>query len=210
MSYILDALKKSQQEREAQTQQGEPLWRQSQEPASNLMPLVWLLALVVGLLVVLYLWVGASAPTRPEAEMAAVESVSPLKENKELNINKLESIDEIKSNLNSAVPSSVAVAKPPEPAVAENVSPEKVQRRTLPPLSALKRIPALQISSHIYSALPEKRSVTMNNRVWQEGESIVEGVVIDEITPNGLQLSVDGWPLSISRQQGWQPIEAGY
>ena len=62
------------------------------------------------------------------------------------------------------------------------------------------------INSHIYSPLADKRSVTINNRAWREGEPLAEGIVLQEITPQGIVLDVDGWPLPVNRQQGWQPV----
>lgn len=105
------------------------------------------------------------------------------------------------------VPESVQVSAP-EPEAATNKKPS-VEVRSLPPLNSLRKVPALMITSHIYSSMPDKRSVTMNNRLWREGEPISAGVTLQEITPQGILLDVDGWPLQVNRQQGWQPIPTG-
>ena len=75
-----------------------------------------------------------------------------------------------------------------------------------PPYHVLKRIPTLEITGHVFSSIPEKRSVTMNGRVWREGQPIRENIHIDQITPQGLILEVDGWPLVVGRSQGWQEL----
>ena len=99
------------------------------------------------------------------------------------------------------------------PKVPEEASkkPGEVKRaeRELPPLSSLSAVPDLIISGHIYSSVPEKRSISMNGRDWQEGDPINARVFIEEITPKGLRLNVDGWPLNINRSQGWQAIGIG-
>lgn len=82
-----------------------------------------------------------------------------------------------------------------------------VQQRTLPPLSSLRKVPDLIISSHVYSQdSPESRSVSMNGRTWYEGELIVPGVFLESITAKGIELSVDGYSLPVSRKSGWQGI----
>lgn len=82
-----------------------------------------------------------------------------------------------------------------------------VQQRTLPPLSSLRKVPDLIISSHVYSRdSPESRSVSMNGRSWYEGELIVPGVFLESITAKGIELSVDGYSLPVSRKSGWQGI----
>jgi len=54
--------------------------------------------------------------------------------------------------------------------------------------------------------VPAKRTVTMNGRAWQEGEQVVEGVLLKEITRDGILLDVSGWPVVIGRTRGWKAI----
>ena len=89
-----------------------------------------------------------------------------------------------------------------EPIISKGV----VEERKLPPLTSLRKIPVLVINSHIYSGLASKRSVTINNKSQREGDYLTSEILLKEITPKGIVIEVDGWPLSISRQQGWQPI----
>jgi len=70
----------------------------------------------------------------------------------------------------------------------------------------LERIPDLNITGHTFSSVPAKRTVTMNDRVWREGEQVVEGVVLQEITRDGILLDVSGWPVVIGRTRGWKAI----
>ncbi len=90
--------------------------------------------------------------------------------------------------------------------IADQTPPPKVQRRTLPPLTALSKIPDLIITGHIYSQNTSQRSVSMNGRNWYEGEMIVPDVVLDQITETGILLDVDGFPFPIHRSSGWQSI----
>lgn len=74
------------------------------------------------------------------------------------------------------------------------------------PFEALERIPDLNITGHMFSSVPAKRTVTMNDRVWREGEHVVDGVVLQEITRDGILLDVSGWPVVIGRTRGWKAI----
>jgi general secretion pathway protein B len=73
-----------------------------------------------------------------------------------------------------------------------------------PPLQALQSIPTLTITGHTYSSVPDKRSVVMNDRLWREGEPIRDGVILKEITRDGITLDVQGWPVVVGRSHGWQ------
>lgn len=73
-----------------------------------------------------------------------------------------------------------------------------------PPLQALKSIPTLTITGHTYSSVPDKRSVVMNDRLWREGEPIRDGIILKEITRDGITLDVQGWPVVVGRSHGWQ------
>ncbi len=75
------------------------------------------------------------------------------------------------------------------------------------PFEALERIPDLVITAHKYSTVPENRSVSMNGRTWHEGDSVVDGVILKEITRDGLALDVAGWPVVVGRSRGWKAIK---
>lgn len=81
-----------------------------------------------------------------------------------------------------------------------------IEQRVLPPLSALRKLPDIIISSHIYSADPVHRSIQMNGRGWSEGDRISSSVILQEITPEGILVDVDGYPFHINRNNGWQAL----
>ncbi|MCY0966435.1 general secretion pathway protein GspB [Parathalassolituus penaei] len=90
-----------------------------------------------------------------------------------------------------------------EPSVAGAAA---VETRTLPPLSALVKLPDLIISSHIYSPEPASRQLSMNGRNWHEGDWITREVQLQEITPEGIVVVVDGYPFHVNSQNGWQAL----
>lgn len=218
MSYILDALKKSEQQR-AGNQPAAAAVHVPLSPAparSALLPVGWGLMILVGLLLLVGWWLASpGVPVNPMAEQPLTQPAVPepvtMAPAPIMTTTRLPetlvpvSVTPAEVTAAPAPAASVAaVPQPPEPQAETGVP--RVQTRRLPPLESLRRIPALMINSHIYSPLADKRSVTINNRAWREGEPLAEGIVLQEITPQGIVLDVDGWPLPVNRQQGWQPV----
>ena len=54
------------------------------------------------------------------------------------------------------------------------------------PLSVRKELPAMTISVHAYSGNPAARMVSIDNRMLREGESLVPGLKLEQITPDGM------------------------
>ncbi len=214
MSYILEALKKSEQQRADVPAATAP---QPLLPVAEAAPQVWLPVLVAFMCVpvagaliwyVLQLETVATPAVKPAAVVAQVsESTASVIVRPEPAVlpAQIETPAEAAEVLTATFPPPLSADSdlntPSAPVVAA-----PVETRTLPPLSALRRIPALMINSHIYSPLPDKRSVTINNRPWREGEPLADGIILQEITPQGILLNVDGWTLPVNRQQGWTPV----
>jgi general secretion pathway protein B len=53
-------------------------------------------------------------------------------------------------------------------------------------------IPDLRLDLHVYAANPAERFVFLNMRKLREGESLPEGVRVEQITPTGVDLSYQG------------------
>lgn len=99
------------------------------------------------------------------------------------------------------------VNKTDGPAVKAAVSTASAVTDSKAPFDALESIPTLTITGHTYSSVREKRQVVMNNIVWREGDSVVVGVTLQEITQDGIILDVSGWPVVIGRSKGWKAIK---
>ena len=216
MSYILDALKKSEQQR-AGNQPAAAVVHVPLSPTptrSALLPVGWGLMTLVGLLLLGGWWLASpGVPVNPMAEQPLTRPAVPepvtMAPAPVMTTTRLpETLVPVSVTpaAETAAPAASVMAEPQpaEPQAEPGVA--RVQTRRLPPLESLRRIPALMINSHIYSPLADKRSVTINNRAWREGEPLAEGIVLQEITPQGIVLDVDGWPLPVNRQQGWQPV----
>jgi general secretion pathway protein B len=255
MSYILDALKKSeQQKRERDGASGvdmTPLMMTAAPVAEapRLPWLVWAMAVaLIGLMasVAVLLWLPAEKPepaapvVEPSVVAAPVHTVNPVVVSPEAV--KPAAVQPEAAKTDVAKPEaaprlitpSVPKTPPPEPVAARAKIPELekvaeaegvaevensdeaervgetsrpgVERRLLPPLTSLRKIPDLIITSHIYSADASTRSVSMNGRNWHEGSWIAPGVTLDKITETGILLDVEGFPFPVHRQNGWQSI----
>ncbi|MCD8521537.1 MAG: general secretion pathway protein GspB [Saccharospirillaceae bacterium] len=236
MSYILDALKKSELQRQQQlntasgAESEAPVALAGQAESSSVITVIALLLVVLVLLAVLlyrlWPWQGAE----PDAAVTAVvmSASDESSAGRDQVQQRVPADTSPKEHVAEFVPEPVRVveaAVPIKPAAAPAIaaadieapvdavtrhSAEPARRpdnsRTLPPLEALRRVPPLMITSHIYSPVAAKRTVSMNNREWNEGDLVAPGVVLAEITPDGIVLEVDGWPLHIGRSKGWQAI----
>jgi general secretion pathway protein B len=61
------------------------------------------------------------------------------------------------------------------------------------PLSVQQDIPKLSILFHLYSGNPKDRLVGINNRTLREGDSVEPGLVLEQIIPDGMILNYKGY-----------------
>lgn len=236
MSYILDALKKSEQERSglAAEHQANTSWLVASETkkAASLIP-----GLVMGIIISATLvFVGwYLLPEREEprpvstknnevtalkAEIGNRKNVSQPEARPEaqIGISALEKNGKPES-VNGTAQEKKSLSSSPDGASEQNsagANNERVDRseptvrraeRVLPPLNVLRTVPDLIITGHIYSSVATKRSVSMNGRDWNEGDYITDTIRLKEITENGIVVDVDGWDLPVRRNRGWQAIQ---
>jgi general secretion pathway protein B len=99
-------------------------------------------------------------------------------------------------------PAPVAVEPEPtpaeEPARKVQAPPAPLPARKIPPsLSDLpaaqqQAIPEHRLTVHVYSATPEQRFAIINSRKMREGDRSREGLLLEEITPDGVTLEFRG------------------
>jgi general secretion pathway protein B len=217
MSYILDALKKSDQQRQrgvtptlltAQTMTTEPE-RPRLLPAGVLAALLIATGIVIG-------WLRPWQPVPPIAvpETGTMKPAAP------------PPVQPSPSVAEAMAPSASAVAKQPgavpadpaqRPALPQAVpltpgesampdqdkatqprpsdaaqEKEAVAMHELPP-SIQREIPAIVISFHIYSSLPGERRVMINGEMARQGDFLTPGLSIEQITPDGVILGYKGY-----------------
>lgn len=223
MSYILDALKKSQEERELvrmlRTTGAAPGF--SFAGRRRLWPaIIAFLALVIGgFLIMRYL--GPSTPVTPNAlsdpsmpampapagatAQTAVAASAPAAREAASK----PPVEDLAAQTRvarltpvAAQPQPVMSPKPPSPqGVAVNEAEEQgaVLFLRQMPEDFRRRLPALAVNIHLYSANPIENLVYINDRQYRRGEEVTPGVRLEEIVPEGVVLSYEGKRFKVPR-----------
>ncbi len=84
----------------------------------------------------------------------------------------------------------------PAPPVQPEVTPPangRVLKRVDLPASVAASLPEFKISLHYYIAEPQSRVVWINDRTLREGESLSEGLKVEQINEGGVVMNYRGW-----------------
>jgi general secretion pathway protein B len=197
MSYILEALKKSEKERK---KEGVPDLQadHSLPPAhkSEREPFVvkWLARGVVFLLLgggVWFWWSGQNRTLPQLAQELEVFSPSPAPLSLETSQVSIplnpgpDSADELQENpVHSSQEINLEI---PESQPLKEDNPETVLPRLEElPAELRKKIPELSFVGHVYADDPEKRLIMINNRIVREGDQVSNGLSLQQITRDGV------------------------
>ncbi len=216
MSFILDALRKSEERRQSAglATNGSRILSFPAGPRSgSSFPWAWLLLLLLPAALLIGWWLGRTPPantpaTVPQTSQETVALAVP---------------DQPAAQESSAPPKA---ATAPQAAAPEQISPQQlVAPIPAPPDTATaaskpapqrqigvakpagetliidyselsvatrKRLPKLEMSLHFYSPDPARRIVRLNGQLLHEGESLQEGPRVRQITATAVILSADG------------------
>jgi general secretion pathway protein B len=64
-------------------------------------------------------------------------------------------------------------------------------------------LPAMTFSFHVYSADPRNRTIIINNQRMREGDPVSNGVVLERITEDGVILAMDHHRIHVNVLTGW-------
>jgi len=211
MSYILNALQKSEQSRQ-QTQQDlstnftnsptiEKKWYQ--------LTIVWVLLLINLLLVGIFLWKNTvTTQLNPvKTEFKANNSIEPTKKN--LTAISAVVADRkkllIKKNIETKIPikiqqkpKPVVISSPAAIPITSDIATPPIPKRNYPPLlnelelSFRNQVPHLQINAFAYAEIPAQRFVIINMVKYRGGEEIAIGMILQAILPNSLKVEYRG------------------
>ncbi|HET7570178.1 MAG TPA: general secretion pathway protein GspB [Gammaproteobacteria bacterium] len=198
MSLLLDALKRSEQERE-QTLEGRlshagpaPGLAHARTPWAVIVAL--LLCVNVGLIAV---WFNASRRTLPARSTAPVLAAPAVPH-------------QVRSLAREAALGATAPAAATTPAPAHESAPTQTAAASTaavkpsvagpddaPPLETLPQsvqhqLPELQMEIHVYAPDPAKRFVMINMHRYVEGDTLADGPKVVSITPDGVVLRYRG------------------
>ena len=209
MSYILAALKKSELEREQlivssdaiPVSTGPDLGSPSKK--SSLFSGRFIVYLLMGLaLVLVVLYLSSKYTASPAPIMTELFIQKSL--NSELG--SVPVVDEQVSSIQVSV-AKVMKAKAREESVSDQeymIEDKSVVLRIEQASElTLAKIPNISITSHIYSSQAKRRSIVVNDERLVEGDFVATQVQVQEITPQGMVLNVNGSLLAVSRSRGW-------
>ena len=221
MSFILDALRKSEIERQRQSGPSMaefPIAREDRRMPIALIAIVVLLAVNVGVLLFFLLrdksapaaaatQVAVAAPasmtsapppgaTAPALAPATPETISPLEAQAAGSDDYSESTPPIygtqQSTLPPDAPDPTLLPEPAAPAHPGVVYGQAPTAEDASAVTAATGLPELTVDLHIYSENPAKRAVFINGRRYGQGDRIAEGPVVEQITREGAMLSYRG------------------
>lgn len=214
MSFILDALKKSETERQ---QQGPSDF--ANVPSSSDSPgaprWLWALGLLlaVNLVVLVVVLMRDDAPqTEPPPQAARVEPGPASGPSFSEQLREARERESAARTATATSPAASAAAPAPEP-VIETSPAAPVQSRpqpaytvaALPTADELQANGQLQMAElhldiHVYSEKPEERFVFINMVKHREKSRLAEGPVVQEITPEGVILNYSGTLFLLPRE----------
>jgi general secretion pathway protein B len=204
MSLILDALKKSERERQRDKTPGlqsihQPLPRRETPSRKHW----WLITVVVVLNAgVLGYWrfqqstASKSAPTTAIETLASNPSVAAgQKEGAPLNAALPPS--PIASEFTQITPTQMSANKP------QGDTSLRIDEVGELPDDIRNNLPAMTFSFHVYSTNAQQRTIIINNKRMREGDEISAGLQLQEITEDGVILLTAGRRVHIGVLSGW-------
>jgi general secretion pathway protein B len=209
MSYILDALKKSEQERgrgtapSVQTMHSSSLNYHSSK--TQLWPYILLAAVLVNLAALLYfIMAKPEAGTSVDNQQRIMEPEPVAMHAAEPDIrqpvtaaarNRLDSETIIYKpvSMPGAMQDTVAETPIVSAGMTRYQQPQGLvlEREELPP-DVQQHIPLMEFSAHVYSTNPMQRSIVINGRFMEEGDRLTSGLQLDEITADGAIFNFQG------------------
>jgi len=198
MSFILDALRKSETDRQQQGSAefaGVPTSNSREKPPRWLWVLGLLLAINVIVLLGLLLRPDVQPAVSPAAQPAQTTQADPA-ENKDF----ASQVAAARQNA-PAREESRPTAQPSTPAVSQVpaaiVPQAAVNSNALPTIHELLAngtiaLPELHVDVHVYSEVSEDRFVFINMNKHMEGSRLAEGPLVSEITRDGVVLDQNG------------------
>ncbi len=204
VSLILEALKKSEQQRQREKAPSLQSIHQpvAVEPKQTVQPWWWLAVLVVICnLAFLGYWIWRQQQSvAPVASVATTSSTAD--ESKEKVDSPAQSVTASKSVETQPEFTRIAPhAQPVQPETADKSL--RVEEVSELPDNVRNNLPAMTFSFHVYSESPEQRTIIINDRRMREGDQISAGLQLQSITSDGVILLFEQHRIHISVLTEW-------
>jgi len=211
MSYILDALKKSEQERghgsapSVQTLHSSSLNYHSNK--TQLWPYFLLAAIGINLAALFYFIISKTDVEATAQEQKNIQPQQAITETKPVisGMDKnVQAAAHTSDQANSIVYKPVSMPETGRKTVMANTQTAVVETRQQQhtrntvlemdelPFDVLQQIPVLEYSAHVYSSNPLQRSIVINGRFMEEGDRLAGDLFLNEITPDGAIFDFQG------------------
>jgi hypothetical protein len=192
MSYILQALKKTEAENDPDVRASLAIDRNTQQRQRIIQGFV-IAALVINAGVLLWLFYPNEAPiSAPPVIVATVREPAPI------------ALAASAAPASSAARASVTLPATPAPGVVEDASSTFTPLLELDALPAAvrNRFPPLDFSTHVYADDPSLRAVVVNGQRLTQGEAMGE-LQLSEITEDGVIVRFESYLIGISVLDSW-------
>ncbi|MAI42019.1 MAG: general secretion pathway protein GspB [Candidatus Azotimanducaceae bacterium] len=174
MSYILDALKKTEQaERNRQIPTLDTVQSISKESHNTWWPFWLAITFMIGTGIILQI---------DKLQHENAKNVNPLSEEAKFKPDIRESIVSIPLDKINHLPIPLSAL----------------------PSNLKNQIPKMKFSSHIFSSDSSLRSVTINNQIYQEEDMLTDELYLQEISEDGIIVRYQGYLVQISFLDEWQ------
>lgn len=239
MSYILDALKKSEQERGRGNAPGVQTVHSASinyhNEKKSYWPYILITAVILNLIALIYFIVDKEKTTR-ESSLVATDVSIERNHAAGLEITNNHAVIGTRENNDSEPPAeitadSLATISTPavtptlkpnddfkqddfKPAISETEYREKTTETKKSRADIIDyhelddsirlQLPTITVSAHVYSSNPAQRSIVINNEFLEEGEYIMDGLALYEITPDGAILNYQGTLFHYGVVSSWQ------
>jgi general secretion pathway protein B len=87
---------------------------------------------------------------------------------------------------------------PPEQAAVQQTRPPATAMPNADEVTARGGVAALHLDLHVYATQPQQRFIFVNSRKYKEGDTLAEGPVVEQITPDGAVLNFQGSRFKLS------------
>ncbi|MCW8924022.1 MAG: general secretion pathway protein GspB [Gammaproteobacteria bacterium] len=208
MSYILDALKKSEQDRgngsipSVQTIHSSSLnYHQEKRP---LWPWILIIVLLVNISILIYF-------LKPDTNTAEINNAASIQQKQKVvepvPVPARETMPAttptIKPDLVQTTPDTEDYSRTSVAITATPQAPTQVVDIDELPTNIRRQIPDMVFSGHIYSTTARQRSLVINNNFMEEGDAVGQDLILVEITRNGAIFDFRDYRFSTSVLSGW-------
>ncbi|MFC1589017.1 general secretion pathway protein GspB [Pseudomonadota bacterium] len=211
MSYILDALKKSEQDRgngsipSVQTVHSSSLNYHQEKRA--LWPWILIAVLIANVAILVYF-------LKPDmnAQNVTANSDAPEKNNNAIPLQNKTAAENYSAPAVVTTPPIATATEQTAPVTDNHIITNETTLVATPaqlididelPANIRQQIPNMVFSAHVYSSNPAQRSLVINNRFMEEGDTVDYDLVLLEITSHGAIFDFRGHRFSTGILSGW-------